>query len=123
MLLIAASDSVKLVFGSIHLVFAKKFIFCADRRRNAIKLLRFNAGTFGYKLTLENTINPYASVVTKRDRFSPSIALFEEDMFEVCRYKRILNGIAVVVKRLHHVFSPFLTQFQRLDEEDLVVLN
>ena len=85
--------------------------------------MRLDARSLGHSLALENPINSYASVVAKRDRLCPSIAFFEEDMFEVCCYKRILNGIAVIVKRLHHVFSPLLTQFQRLDEEDLVVLN
>ena len=78
--------------------------------------------SFGYKLTLEHSVDPNASIVAKRDRFSPCEALLEENVLEVGANKRVLNRIAVVIKGLHHVFSPLLAQSQGSSKEDLVIL-
>ena len=44
-------------------------------------------------------------------------------MLEVLRHEAILNRIAVIIKRLHHVISPLPAQAHRSAIEDLIKLD
>ena len=123
MLAISALHSVKFVLGSVHLVFSVELILSADGGGNNLQILSLNARSLGYELALENSIDSNAFVVAESDWLGPGEALFEEDMLEVGRDKGVLDGIAVVVECLAHVFSPFLAQFLSSQIENLVVLN
>ena len=103
---IGALDSVKFVFGSINFVFAKQLILGADHASHRRQLLNLDTWSLRYKFTLENTVNTNSFIITERNRFGPCEAFLKKDMLEVGRYERILDWITIVIKRLHHVFTP-----------------
>jgi len=120
---ICALDSVKFVFGSINFILAKKLILGADHASHRRQLLNLDTWSLRYKFTLKDSIDTNSFIIAERNRLGPCEAFLKKDMLEVGRYERILNRITIVVKRLHHVFSPAFAQSKGPAKEYLVVLN
>jgi len=70
--------------------------------------LNLNSGTFRDELTLEYSINSDAFIVAEIYGFGPGKTFLEENMLEVCADKGVLDWVAVIIKSLHHVYSPGL---------------
>ena len=82
-----------------------------------------DARAFRDELAAEDSVDADATIVAEGDWFGPGVALFEEYMLEVLRDEAVLNRIAVVVKGLMHVISPFPTQQKGSAVEDLIELH
>jgi len=61
--------------------------------------------------------------MAKSYRLCPRVALLEEYMLEVSADKLVLNRVAIVIERLHHVHSPAFAQFQSSAKKYLIVLD
>ena len=109
--------AVKLVIGKIYLIISKEFKFCGNCDRDTSLILLFDSWTLRYELTLENTINSEALIMTKAYRFGPSVAPLKENVFKVGRNKRILNSVAPIINRLCCYFPPLFWQSYRSNEK------
>ena len=120
---LGALDSIKFVFGSINFIFSKQLILCTDHASHRWQLLNLDTWSLGYKFTLEDTVNANSFIITEWNWLGPCKAFLKKNMLEVSLYERILNWITIVIKRLHHVFTPTFAKSKGSAKEYLIVLN
>ena len=103
---ISTFDSIKLILGSVYLIFTKELISSCDDAGDRWKVLSLDTWSFGYEFTLEYAIDADTSIMTERNGFRPRVAALEENVFKIGADEGILDWVAIVVKGLTHILVP-----------------